>query len=344
MKTKILFFLIILLIIFSITASSKGIIIANNNNIIDIFRSRSKEKINVLIKDLISYDKVILHLGSKYVFQKGSAFYYKTSQENLKYFCDSLSKNNIEVYLWFMDSFGSKGFEDIYNDHKNIIDNNYKHIDQLDLKYEGIVIDLEWINLLTDIDNSNRYLQIIKYLTNKFKNKKLYAFAPIIDNTRENIKRGYPESELLQYLDNIIPMLYIKDGGFYLENNQLNFFLNKNRIEDIKNYYYENNYIPAVSIENGIILEKNNNLYFIKTTNTFNYKDKVNIVYEKNKFYYEIKGYKTTENFSIERNDGVYEEIKKNNIIHFFQLNTQNLIQENNYIWEYFISKGYKPE
>lgn len=201
---------------FNITASTEGIIIANNNRIIEIFRSPTKEKINTLIDDLDHYEKVILHLGSKYVFEKGSAFYYRTSQENLKYFCEKLSQKNIEVYLWFLDSFGNKGFTDIYNNYKEIIDNNYNHIIQLDLKYEGIVIDLEWINLDTDIDNSTKYLEIIKYLDEKFINKKFYAFASIIDNKAENIKRGYSESELLKHLDNIIPMLYIKDGGFYL--------------------------------------------------------------------------------------------------------------------------------
>jgi len=338
MKIKILLLIIILLFTTNITIFAEGIIIANNYEIINIFREHNKLKVDKLIEEIDSYDKVILHLGAKYVFEKGSAFYYRTSQENLKYFCDRLYNENIEVYLWFLDSFGYDGFIDIYNNYKEIIDNNYSHINQLDLKYEGIVIDLEWINLSTDsdIDNSNKYLQIIEYLDKKFKNKKLYAFASIIDNKAENIKRGYPESLLLKHLDNIIPMLYIKDGGFYLKNNELNFLLNETRIENLKLYYKENNYIPAVSIEDGIILEKNNNLYFIKTINTFSYKNKMKLIYKKEKYYYEIKGYKATENFSIRRNDGFIEEIKKDDIVHFFQLNNQNLIQDNNYVWEFF--------
>lgn len=344
MKIRILFLIIILLITFNITTSAKGIILANNEKIIEIFRSHTKEKIENLINDIDHYEKVIIHLGSKYVFERGSAFFYKTSQENLIYFCDKLSEKNIKVYLWFLDSFGSKNFTTLYEDYKNIIDNNYKNINQLNLKYDGIIIDLEWINLNSNFENNEKYIEIIKYLSNKFVNKEIYSFASIIDNEKENIRRGYDERNILNYLDNIIPMLYVKDGGYFIEDNQLNFYFNKNRIENLKKYYHDNNYIPAVSIEDGIILERNSHLYFIKTTNNFNYEDNVKEIYKKEKYYFKITGFKPINEFIIEKNDGITEKIRTNDRLHYFRLNNANLLKDDNYIWEYFISKEYKPE
>lgn len=78
----------------------------------------------------------------------------------------------------------------------------------------------------------------------------------IIDNKSENINRGYNEKEILKYVDNIISMLYIKDGGFYLQEGELKLSLTTNRIEDLRDYYDDNNYRVAVSLEGGIILEK----------------------------------------------------------------------------------------
>jgi len=344
MKLIIPFIILILLFSFNMITSAEGIILANNQEIINIFRSYNKINVKNLIEELDQYEKIILHLGAKYVFEKGNAFYYITSQENLKYFCDKLSEKNIKLYLWFLDSFGSQDFMEIYQDYKNIIDSNYKWIEKLDLKYEGIIIDLEWINLNSKSFNNKKYLEIAKYLNNKFLNKELYAFAPLIDNENENIKRGYNKKEVLKYLDNIIPMLYIKDGGYYLKDKRLSFYLDSNRIEDLKKYYFNNNFIPAISIEDGIILERNNNLYFIKTTNDFKYLDKVKQVYKKEEYYNQITGYKPLQEFSIERNDSIIETIKTNDTLHYYQLKTNNLLDNDIYLWEYFILKGYKPE
>ncbi|MGM0410975.1 MAG: hypothetical protein ACQEQF_09470, partial [Bacillota bacterium] len=126
---------------------SQGIILADNQKIIDIFRNKDKTKVDSLISDLKNYNKIIIHLGAKKVFERGNAFFYKSSQENLNYFINELKKDDKKVYLWFLDSFGGDSFLEIYNEHEEIIKANYNHLKKMNLNYDGIVIDLEWINL-----------------------------------------------------------------------------------------------------------------------------------------------------------------------------------------------------
>ncbi|HMA60743.1 MAG TPA: hypothetical protein VKN64_10650, partial [Halanaerobiales bacterium] len=85
-------------------------------------------------------------------------------------------------------------------------------------------------------------------------------------------------------------------------------------------------------------------LYFIKTTDDFKYLDKVKQVYKKEKYYYKITGYKPLQEFSIRRNDDIIETIRTKDTLHYFQLKTNNLLDSDSYLWEYFILKGYKPE
>ncbi len=341
MKIKLLSIILILisLTLFSIdTAQTQGIIIADNDKIIDIFKNHQSEATMNLVNNLNEYDRIILHLGAKYVFKRGSAFFYRTSKENLQLFCNQLKTQNKKVYLWFLDSFSGNGFAHIYKEYKEIIDDNYNQIEKLNLNYDGIVIDLEWINLHSK-DNSDEYLEILAYLRDKFKNKEIYSFISIIDNKQENLKRGYNEEKILYYVDNIIPMLYIKDGGFYLQEDRLNLYLNTRRIEDLREYYQQNNYEVTISLQGGIILERNNSLYFIQTNNQFKYTDHIKKDYTQKKKYYTITSYTPKESFELLRDDGLLEVITQNDRLYFLEINKNNLARKEDYIWEYFINK-----
>ena len=313
----------------------QGIILADNQKIIDIFRNKDKTKVDQLLQELRKYDEIIIHLGARKVFKRGNAFFYKTSQENLRYFIDELKKNNKKIYLWFLDSFGGENFFEIYEQYQEIIDANYSQLEKLNLNYDGVIIDLEWINFGTK-DNSKKYLEILNYLDTKFSNKEIYAFASLIDNSLENKKRGYYEKEMLEYLDNIIVMLYFKDGGYYLENQQVKFIFKSERIEELRKYYNKENYKIAVSLVGGIILERNDNLYFIKNTSEFNYKNQTKKVYENINKYHSVKGYEVKETFSLTRNDGQKEEIKPGEKLHFLKINEEMISNKNDYIWEFF--------
>ncbi|MGM0411636.1 MAG: hypothetical protein ACQEQF_12855, partial [Bacillota bacterium] len=134
-----------------------------------------------------------------------------------------------------------------------------------------------------------------------------------------------------------IVMLYLRDGEYYLENNQLKLILKKERVEDLRNYYEEKNYEIAVSLQGGIILERNSNLYFIKSSTEYPFEEKTKKEYEVNKHYYSTTGYKAIEDFTITRNDGLKEEIKGGENLHFLKINKENILKEDDYIWEYFL-------
>ncbi|MBM7555674.1 hypothetical protein [Halanaerobacter jeridensis] len=340
---KITIVLLIVITLLSLNAifnqnktSSQGIIIADHKKLINIFRDYEPQATRELIKNLQDYEQVILHLGAKRVFIRGNAFFYRTSQDNLKLLAEQLQANEQQLYLWFLDSFGGASFLEIYEDYQTIIDANYEVLQELNLDYEGLVIDLEWINLGTEANNQ-KYLEILSYLDKKFADKELYAFASIIDNPTENKRRGYNETEMLKYLDNIITMLYPGDGGYYLKNGQLHLNLATHRIEDLREYYRQRNYQVAVSLAGRIILERNNNLYFIKSATEFNYSDKTKLLYSKTNKYYDINAYVPQMKFSLQRNDGVTEEIKKSDRLHFINFHQDKLLQEEDYIWEYFL-------
>ena len=315
---------------------SQGIILANNSELITIFRDHEDQLTTDLIADLQTYDRVVLHLGAKKVFIRGNAFFYKTSQANLKLFAKKLQKNDQQLYLWFLDSFGGESFLDIYNNYRAIIDANYEVLEELDLDYKGIVIDLEWINLNTN-QNNQKYLEILRYLDKKFANKEIYAFASIIDNREENQSRGYDEEKMLNYLDNIIAMLYVGDGGYYLKGEQMYLYLSMPRIEQLRKYYEQHNYQVAVATVGRIILERNNNLYFIKSATEFDYFEETKRLYNREEKYYTVSGYQPQNEFYLRRNDGVREKITKEDKLHFLRLKQNKLLQEKDYIWEYFL-------
>lgn len=337
---KLILIVIILILIINYSPTniveSKGIILAEDQIILETFRSRDQQAIQNLAENINEYEEVILHLGNKKVFTRGHPFFYKTSIENLELFANQLDEQGQEFYIWFLDSFGSDSFLEIYEDYQKIIDSNLNKLDDINLDYDGIVVDLEWINLDSE-NNSEKYLEVLSYLRKEIGDKKLFVFTPIIDNKSENIRRGYQEKEILKYVDNIISMLYIKDGDFYLKDGELKLSLSTNRIEELRNYFNDNNYRIAVSLEGGIILEKEERLYFIKSTNKFVYKEKVLKAYTNEKKYYEVEGYVPKESFYIERNDGRKVEITAADKLHFLNIKSNNLMKEKDFIWEYYL-------
>ncbi|MGM0437476.1 MAG: hypothetical protein ACQEQD_04320 [Bacillota bacterium] len=196
---------------------------------------------------------------------------------------------------------------------------------------------LTWSGLIFGTkDNSKKYLEILNYLDSKFSNKEIYAFAALLDDKIENENRGYYEKEMLKHIDNIIVMLYFKDGGYYLENQQVKFIFKNERIEELREYYNKENYKIAVSIVGGIILERNDDLYFIKNTNEFNYKNQTKKIYDNVNKYHSVKGYKVEESFTLIRNDSLKEEIKSGEKLHFLKINQDNLLEKDDYIWKFF--------
>jgi hypothetical protein len=158
----------------------------------------------------------------------------------------------------------------------------------------------------------------------------------IVNDQKENIRRGYPEIEILDYLDNLIVMLYLKDSGYYLADNQLKLILRDRRIDDLKEYYQAHNYQIAVSLTGGIFLEKAKELYFIKTTNHFSYELESDLFYQTDNKYSQISGYLLKEKIKLKRDDGQLIELQKGDRLHFLKIKQEKLVEENDIIWEYF--------
>jgi len=93
----------------------------------------------------------------------------------------------------------------------------------------------------------------------------------------------------------------------------------------------------AVSLEGGIILEREERLYFIKSTNKFAYNDKVVKLYTDEKEYYRVTGFVPQESFYIKRNDGIKAKIIEEDRIHFLYVKDNNLLKEKDFIWEYYL-------
>jgi hypothetical protein len=52
----------------------------------------------------------------------------------------------------------------------------------------------------------------IIYNIEKVLNKEVFVFGSLTNDEKENQKRGYNKKDY----EKILPMLYIKDGGFYI--------------------------------------------------------------------------------------------------------------------------------
>ena len=317
---------------------AQGIVIADEIRTTQRFMSQSSDGAISLAEDIASlYEVVILHLGRKYVFRRGNLFFTKTSQRNLKVFCDYLREKAIKIYLWFYDSFGNESFLDIYSEYQEIVHENMTFLNELTISYDGIVIDLEWINYPNG-DNAHRLIHIVKYLKQNIGGKDLFLFAPLIDNKEENIKRGYREEELLEHVTNIIPMLYVKDGGFHLQQNEIKAYLRPGRIDQIRSYFSERNYITCVSLEGGILITNNDRVYFIKTVRDaiYPYLGQSELKRQDDNSYYRLETYKATVGFPIEKNDRTVEQVNQDDLLFFLHVK-KGILQDKDIIWEYFL-------
>jgi nicotinamide mononucleotide adenylyltransferase len=218
-------------ILLSLALFSKGIIIGDDLFILKTFRDKEQKDILEIVNNIDQhFDEVIIHMGRADVSERGNFFFYRTSKENLKYFANLLEDRGIKLYLWFFDSFGSDDFLSLYNNRLNLITSNKKFIESLNITYEGIVVDFEWINLGED-ENTEKYMTFLRDLKSIFFDKKVMAFTNTIDSEYENTKRGYDLERMAEIIDGMIPMLYVVDFGIYYENEDIKMNFSDARIK-----------------------------------------------------------------------------------------------------------------
>lgn len=320
--------------------SAESVIIARDRELLTLFRDSDPEEIEAFARDIgLRYDGAVLHLGRGYVFRRGGPFFYRTSRKNLQIFCSSMKASGKNVYLWFLDSFGSEDFHRIYEDHERIIDENLRTVRELELAYDGIVVDLEWINLPSG-DNAGSYLSVLRYLRHSLGEKKLLVFASLIDNPGENLRRGYDEEKILQIADNVIPMLYPVDGGFKMTADRPVPLLNDARIASLRRYYWKSGYKAAVSLEGAIILERGGTLEIVRTAGDPEAEFSLRKTDSHAGLYFQIDSFRARDPFELTRNDGTRVLVRENENLHHFRV-LETILCPGDYLWEYFLIRDY---
>ncbi len=235
---------------------SKGIVIADEKEQLILFGMEDSTRVIEFANDLAnSYSEVILHLGNEYVFRRGNIFYDSIHQANLKHFSEALKIKNVQLYLWFLDSYGSVSFQKIFLQHRNIIDETRGYLDRLNLTYTGVYIDLEWINKGAMLPNNEQFEAVLTYLEKSFPTKKIGYFCSLIDSEKENDRRGFTWKKLKNHRALPLVMLYIKDGGFYVEKDQVVPYLNENRLSELQAYYAKQKWNVCVSLSSAWIVK-----------------------------------------------------------------------------------------
>lgn len=332
------FFLYIFLLILTVSCYSKGIIIADDVKQTTLFSTVSTDSISSFANTIcLKYDKVILHLGRKFVFRSGNIFSSERAKLNLQLFCTTCFQKKIPVYLWFFDCHGGENFIELYSQHKEIIEENIKALESMEIKYDGIAIDMEWINK-DNYNNSSKLDEVIKTLRSSIGNKKLFYFTSLIDNENSNINRGYNIKKLSIYNAQPITMLYINDGGFILKNNKTIPELNDERIKSLRKFYKKNAINVAVSLEKCVLLKSNSSSNFIKIQSSI-YDLADTITFRKiNKYnFYNISEYIVTKTCEVKYTKKEIIEIKKGDVLFVFEPNENKLLKADDYVWEYFI-------
>ena len=338
-KTIFLFLIVML----NKESKAQGIIIADDKKQQEVFSTYDSIKIRQLAVEISKdYSEVILHLGRSFVFDSGNIFDSDSSKQNLLFFCEQLKKDNVKVFLWFFDSYGSASFNELYDDHQDIINQNLQVLDSLKIPYDGIAIDMEWINVGGG-SNNKKYIEILKYLRSKVIDKKIFSFASLVNNETTNSERGYDTKRVLKYADNIIDMLYIQDADFFIFSDKNKPELNVRRIEELRKYFKKQGWLVAVSLEPGMLMENENGDGFQMIPDLHDgFKPLLNDAKFESKsrnslaHIYEYK-FKSKKSYLLKNNETI--SFHKKQRIFYFELYPKKVASSKDFIWEYFMMK-----
>ena len=343
---------LLLLLSFCFKAHSNGIIIGFDTSIVSIFKYKDAEQVKVLAENVaLKYDRVIIHLGRKYPFTK-SYFSDENCKNNLRIFCDLMHAKNVKVYLWLLDSFGNENFNKLYSEHRDIIDDAISRLQTYNVYYDGMVVDLEWINYEKDtsiknqesrqkkkiIKNNSKFINVLKYMRSKINNKELFAFVPIIENRKVNSSRGYDMKNILKYADNVIAMLYVinsdlcKSGDMHIQP-----CMNDSRINELRSFFKKKNILTAISLNQGIITKNDEGTFVFskpvrdETDEIFN---KLMLSDKDNYKNYEVKQYNSITDFEFVNEEGVTEKVEKEENVYYIKF-SKSFLKKDDFIWEY---------
>lgn len=323
------------LLCFCHRSMASGIVIANETKETRLFNSDSSHVIAFADSLSLKYNRVILHLGRSFVFRKGNIFTSVNSRKNLKLFAEELQSKGATLSLWFFDSFGKEAFEKLAMEYKEICNENLHVLDTLKIPYKGIAIDIEWINL-GNAHNNERLEETVAYLRDKLgKDKKLYFFAALHEDKKENAERGYDLDDLLTKADTPLAMLYPAESGFHMDRKGIVPDLNNDRINTLKNYYKKEKFEVAVSFADKWMCQMHHDLSeleILKSQPTFT-EYQLKLDHSVKKGYWNQESYAVVGQLTVDLEKGHKMVLHPGDIVTHFTLN-QTLAEPDYFIWE----------
>lgn len=301
-----------------------GIIIADEGRQTELFNRADSNQIISFYEEIQNkYDKVILHLGKDFVFRKGNIYSTETSKKNLELFCRKMKQSGIKIYLWFFDSWGHDGFQKLYKIYQPAAEENMKILNSYHIYYDGIAVDIEWINHGTENRANNRkFHEIILRLKTLSANKPVWYFTSLIDSETENINRGYDIKSLQKSDARPVTMLYIKDGGYSFHKRKLVPDMDDTRLRELIKYYKKNKIEVAFSIEKMLVQKSGKEEKIMKPGEFARLQNSLLRIKSKKYKFYTINEYANRD-----KSEGwqIYELIPRT-----------NKTEDNFYLWEYF--------
>ena len=340
MAMKLNYFVLFLMLLFLFCirqTQAVGIIVADEAQQTMLFNSSSTSVLAFADTLAKHYDKVILHLGRGFVFRRGNIYTSQLSRTNLSLFCARLNQKNVQVYIWFLDSFGSESFKKLYAQHEEMIDENLEELNKLGIQYQAIVVDIEWINL-EEPDHNADFIAIMKYLRKKIgENTALHFFASLTNLESENQKRGYTTLEIMKYATSPIVMLYPTESGYNKGFMKIYPRMNDKRINDLTHYFAKKNWSVVISMHEPWLIINNNRIIEInKPENKIEFR-KALLKFKKIKEtdYMKFSYFILTKDFEFTSIDNKKIKLDKKDKIIIAHVKS-DLIKPDYYLWEYF--------
>ena len=206
--------------------SKNAIITSNNIGIISSKCKKIKEKIKNKTKEKINYDQLIMENGGIDLFDFGNYIdNIKLTDENIK------NKIDIMVYFWLKSINIIEGLEKLC----------VKNVSHQDIKPENILYDIKPENILNDIEPEPKLYD----LNEKQLNIIDFGFTCNIEDVSETNNPFYTwpverNFYVRKEINNFAEICNFSTKQFKIMVIQINFFLGKNVLEDLK-YILKNN-------------------------------------------------------------------------------------------------------
>ena len=333
---------------------SKGIIISNQADQTELFQKGDSVVLQFAKQIADTYTEAVIYLGNDLISSPGNIYSSPACQHGLFVFCRELQYRGVVVILGMFNSVGGDAFDELYNKHRDLIIQNFKKINALKIGYDGIAVDIQWINKtgkgkmeLTEQKkevHSKEFKEILTLIRKNLNAKKktylgppqLYYFCSLVESEKENSNRGYNIKELKKIGAQPFLVLNPAESGFVIEKDKLNPSLSETQFLQLKSFYNKMGWKTVVSLAPAYIIRSNSEVKTI-STQTFqkiiNESGFTNLGEERSKAY-SISMVQLQDSI-VQYQDSIKKERNYWAFIYKFKMNSRMINQED-FVWEYF--------